>query len=82
MIDYTQILIRKYPDSLWSLNGDDYDGLTWVSDTPKPSKTTLDGLWDEVQELIAAEAQAKLNAKAALLAQLGITEEQAKLLLS
>ena len=82
MIDYTQILIRKYPDSLWSLNGDDYDGLTWVSDTPKPSKTTLDGLWDEVQELIAAEAQAKLNAKAALLAQLGITEEQVKLLLS
>ena len=30
----------------------------------------------------AAEAQAKAQAKAALLAQLGITEEQAKLLLS
>lgn len=30
----------------------------------------------------AAEAQAKAEAKAALLAQLGITEEQAKLLLS
>jgi hypothetical protein len=29
-----------------------------------------------------AEAEAKSNAKAALLAQLGITEEQAKLLLS
>ena len=78
MIDYTQILIRKYPDSLWTLNGDDYDGLTWVSDTPKPSKATLDGLWDEVQELIAVEAEAKVAAKAAAqtkLSALGLTVE-------
>jgi hypothetical protein len=82
MIDYTQILTRKYVDSLWTLNGDDYNGLTWVSDTPKPSKATLDGLWDEVELQIKTEAEAKETAKAALLAQLGITEEQAKLLLS
>jgi hypothetical protein len=36
----------------------------------------------EAQILIKAEAEAKAAAKAALLAQLGITEEQAKLLLS
>ena len=78
MIDYTQILIRKYPDSLWTLNGDDYDGLIWLSDTSKPSKATLDGLWDEVQELIAAEAEAKVAAKAAAEAKLkalGLTVE-------
>ena len=78
MIDYTQILIRKYPNSLWTLDGDNYDGLTWVSDTPKPSKATLDALWNEVQDLIAAEAQAKINAKAAAqakLAALGLTVE-------
>jgi len=34
------------------------------------------------QAELAAEAEAKATAKAALLAQLGITEEQAKLLLS
>jgi hypothetical protein len=33
-------------------------------------------------EMLEAEAQARAQAKAALLAQLGITEEQAKLLLS
>lgn len=41
--------------------------------------------WEIDQEAIAAtetEAQVKANAKAELLAQLGITEEQAKLLLS
>jgi hypothetical protein len=36
----------------------------------------------ETQAQKEAEAQAKAQAKAALLAQLGITEEQAKLLLS
>ena len=78
MIDYTQILIRKYPDSLWTLDGDDYAGLSWVSDTPKPSKKTLDALWDEVQDLITAEAKAKAEAKTAAqakLAALGVTVE-------
>jgi hypothetical protein len=78
MIDYTLILTTKYPDSLWTLDGDNYDGLTWVSDTPKPSKATLDALWNEVQDLIAAEAQAKIDAKAAAqakLAVLGLTVE-------
>ena len=37
---------------------------------------------EAAQAALQAEAQAKAAAKAALLAQLGITEEQAKLLLS
>jgi len=52
--------------------------LTWVSNTPKPSRATLDGLWDEVQDLIKAEAQAKVQAKVAAqakLAALGLTVE-------
>jgi hypothetical protein len=78
MIDYTLILTTKYPDSLWTLDGDNYDGLTWVSDTPKPSKATLDGLWNEVQDLITAETEAKAAAKAAAQAKLealGLTVE-------
>lgn len=38
--------------------------------------------WAEIELSEQAEAEAKAQAKAALLAQLGITEEQAKLLLS
>jgi hypothetical protein len=82
MIDYTKILNAKYPGAQWSLNGDDYSGLTWLSDTTKPTKKQLDDLWAEVQAEIVAEAATQATAKAALLAQLGITEEQAKLLLS
>lgn len=75
-MDYTKILQYKYPNIEWTLNGDDYEGLTWLSDTPKPSKATLNALWREVQDLIADEAQAKIDAKAtaqAKLAALGLT---------
>ena len=49
MVDYSQILSRKYKDSEWTLNGDDYAGLTWLSETSKPSKEELDSYWDEVK---------------------------------
>ncbi len=76
MIDYTKILLYKFANAEWTLNGDDYEGLTWLSDTTKPTKSTLDALWPEVQDLIADEAQAKIDAKAsaqAKLAALGLT---------
>ena len=76
MIDYTKILEYKYPTDEWTLNGDDYEGLTWLSKTPKPSKETLDALWQEVQDLIQTEKQAKAAQKAALLERLGLTQEE------
>jgi hypothetical protein len=82
MIDYTKILIIKYPDSEWTLNGDDYEGLTWLSDTPKPTKEILDNLWDEVVEQLQLKKEEKAQAKADLLERLGITEDEAKLLLA
>jgi hypothetical protein len=47
-VDYVAILNSKYPGSQWSLNGVDYDGLEWFSDTPKPSQAELDALWPDV----------------------------------
>ena len=81
MTDYTTILTRRYAGNEWILDGDDYTGLVWLSDSPKPSKATLDGLWAEVQQEIADEKTAKEVARTALLAKLGITEAEANLLL-
>lgn len=81
MIDYTAILIRHYPGSEWTLNGDEYSGLTWISDTPKPTQEELDALWDETVAMIAAEKQAKIDAKNAAiekLAALGLTIDEIK----
>ena len=82
-MDYTLILNLKYPNNKWTLNGDDYKGLTWLSDTPKPSKAELDAQWDEVKEIIESEKQAKIDAKLAAeakLAALGLTAEDLKAL--
>lgn len=81
MTNYAIVLTRRYGDKQWTLNGDDYAGLTWLSDSPKPTKATLDGLWAEVQQEIADAAEAKRVARLALLDRLGLTEQEAQLLL-
>jgi hypothetical protein len=81
MIDYAAILTLRYESSEWTLNGDDYSGLTWLSDSPKPTKAKLDGEWESVKAELETKAQAKATAKAALLERLGITQDEAKLLI-
>lgn len=78
-MDYSIILSNKYTDSEWTLNGDSYEGLTWLSDSPKPTQEELEDLWDEVQSELAAKAQAKIQAKASAIAKLealGLTVEE------
>jgi len=78
-MDIAQILSSKYAGAEWTLAGDDYTGLTWLSDTPKPTEAELADLWDDVQADIAAEAQAKLDAKASAIAKLqalGLTVDE------
>ena len=48
MIDYTAILATNYVNDQWTLNGDTYDGLVWLSDTPKPTQAELDAQWAQV----------------------------------
>ena len=55
VIDYGAILTRRYSGNEWILDGDDYKGLNWLSDTPKPTKAALDKLWPEVEAEIAKE---------------------------
>ena len=81
MIDYTLILSRRYAGKEWTLDGDEYTGLTWLSDSAKPSKATLDGLWALVQQEIADEATAKVAAKQAVLDKLGLTADEVTALL-
>jgi hypothetical protein len=83
MIDYTQILITNYPTAQWTLNGDSYDGLTWLSDTPKPTQAELDALWGTTQATLAAKEQAAKDVKASALAKLaalGLTQDEVKAL--
>ena len=70
------------PESKWSLLGNDYADLVWLSEGSKPSVADIE---KEIAAIPAKEAKAKADAdakKAALLAKLGITADEAKLLLA
>jgi len=78
-MDIAIILTRKYVNSEWILEGEDYDKLTWLSDSPKPTKSALESLWPTVQAELAAEKQAKIDAKASAIAKLqalGLTVQE------
>ena len=58
-VDYSQVLWDAFPDAHWSMSNNDYETLVWHSDSPKPSREVLDGLWGEVsaaRELAAVQA--------------------------
>jgi len=77
MIDYSQILIRNF-DANWVLNGDDYEGLVWLSDSKKPTKKELDDLWPSTQKLIEEEQDQILSRQKTAedkLNQIGLTVE-------
>jgi hypothetical protein len=78
-MDIAAILSRKYTAE-WILNGDDYEGLEWLSETPKkPTLAKLTELWPIVQAELLAAQQAKVATRAsalAKLADLGLTAEE------
>jgi len=66
------------PGEEWTLNGETYDGLTWLSDTPKPTEKQIK---DAEPAALAAEQAKKDEAQAATAAaithakSLGFTDE-------
>ena len=76
MIDYSAILIRRYPNKQWTLNGETYDGLVWLSDGDTPTKAELDAEWPSVQTEIENEKITKENARQSALAKLGLTADE------
>jgi hypothetical protein len=49
MTDYAAALTVLYPGAEWTLNGDDYAGLTWLSEGDAPTQAELDAAWPQVQ---------------------------------
>jgi hypothetical protein len=63
-MDIPSILMHIRPGALWSLNGDEYAGLDWLDDSPKPTEQELADAWPEV-ETARANAQAQASRAAA-----------------
>jgi hypothetical protein len=48
-MDISLVLSARFADFLWTLDGDDYSGLNWLDDSPKPTEAQLEALWPTVQ---------------------------------
>ncbi len=59
MTDYAAVLTAIRPGAEWVLNGNDYAGLIWLDDSPKPTKKTLDDAWPQIEHdnIVAAIQQ-------------------------
>jgi hypothetical protein len=68
MTDYAAVLTAIRPGTQWTLDGDDYAGLTWLDDSPKPTQAELDAAWPQV-EWDAQYAQAQQARHAAYVEQ-------------
>jgi hypothetical protein len=84
MNDYLVQAIRKLkPNSEFSFSDNDYATIKWdVLEGDAPTQKDIDAAIKEIKADELAGTQAKAAAKAALLDRLGITAEEAQLLLS
>ena len=79
MIDYAAVLSKNYPDAEWTLDGETYEGLNWLSDSPKPTQAELDAAWSAVQQArIDAQVAKQATKQSAIdkLAALGLTVDE------
>jgi hypothetical protein len=84
MSDYLTKAIRKLkPNAEFSYSDYDYSTIEWiVLDGEAPTQKEIDAAIKEVKADEIADAQAKATKRQAILDRLGITAEEAQLLLS
>lgn len=84
MIDYLNKAIRKLkPNAEFAITNNDYSTIDWhILEGNAPTQTEIEEAIEQIKADEIAEAEAKAQAKAELLERLGITEQEARLLLS
>ena len=76
-----EVLAMLLPDKGWAISGDDYNSIQWLECEPI-TKEEFEAGFAQYDEWKTQEETPKAEEKAALLARLGITDDEAKLLLS
>ena len=78
----SDVLLMLIPQGGWHLIGDDFDDVNWIDAEAKITRAEFDAGVIAYDSYIAKTQATKATEKAALLARLGITAEEATLLLS
>jgi len=62
MMNISLTLAHSHPGAEWTLDGDDYTGLTWLSDTPKPTEQEITDAYPLAVKAVAAKEKARVKA--------------------
>jgi len=83
-MDYLLKAIKHLkPTAEFSFTDNDYSTIVWtVSEGKAPTQTQIDSAIEQVKAGEITEAETKAQARAALIERLGITADEAKLLLA
>jgi hypothetical protein len=76
-----EVLEMLIPNGGWAIAGDEFAGIKFINCDPITEQEFLDG-FAQADKFIASKVKSQETAKAALLTKLGITAEEAVLLLS
>lgn len=79
MVTGAEVLQFLIPNDEWTIVGDSYEGITFFGKTV--TKSEFEAGFAQVETWKAEQAAAKAHERSALLTKLGITEEEARLLL-
>lgn len=77
-----EVLQMLCPNVEWYVQGQEFDDIDWLGAKPPITKSQYQAGFAKVDAFKAEQDSAKAAAKSALLDKLGITEDEAKLLLS
>jgi hypothetical protein len=81
-IDIIKAILHLVPEASFRIENDDLATLEWNCDLPRPTDEAIKAALPVAAKAEADATKAKEVAKAALLERLGITSEEAKLLLA
>lgn len=80
MANGADVLRMLLPDGGWAISGENYEGITFIEAKPI-TKAAFEAGFAKYDAWKAEQDLSKANAKAAILSRLGITAEEAALLL-
>ena len=82
MATSNEVMSMLCPAGGWIMYDNDFDGITWVDDRPRCTKAEYEAGFAQYDAWKAEQDTKVATDKAALLAKLGITADEARLLLS
>jgi hypothetical protein len=81
-MDLSACISYLKPGAVWTMDNEDISTLQFFSDDVAPTLAECEAIWPEVKSKLDEIAASRQKARDAVLAKIGLTEDEAKLLLA